>query len=453
MRGADALADWANMNQSAALRNQLNAALELHRQGRLAEAAQAYQAVLVNAPDQVDALHLFGVLLTQSGRADEAVPLLARAVELTPANPEFNANLARAHHALGSFDAAIPSMRAASELAPESADYLCALGALVQETQDSAGAQGYYEAALRRDPRHITSRYNLATLSHELADTSRGVEILEPLVGEHPNNSSFRTTLGGYLLELDRVEDGLAHCQAALAANPWDLMAMTLISVAYLRLGRRADAQRLLDLDRFVVSGSIDVPSGYDDLHAFNSALEAHVTTHPTLVHERASNATRNGHHTENLLLDEDKGPMARLEAIFNAAVGQYLRALPHEAGHPFLARRPPNWRLQAWAVVMHSQGHQLAHTHPSGWVSGVYYARTPISIRADDSSQAGWIEFGRPLPELIKDAPPITQRLRPQEGLLVLFPSYLYHETIPFNAHSQDDGNRISIAFDAVPS
>ena len=39
--------------------------------------------------------------------------------------------------------------------------------------------------------------------------------------------------------------------------------------------------------------------------------------------------------------------------------------------------------------------------------------------------------------------------RIRPTEGLLVLFPSYLFHRTIPFSG----DGTRISIAFDVIPS
>jgi hypothetical protein len=38
---------------------------------------------------------------------------------------------------------------------------------------------------------------------------------------------------------------------------------------------------------------------------------------------------------------------------------------------------------------------------------------------------------------------------VRPVEGLLVLFPSYLYHRTIPF----EGDAPRISVAFDFVPA
>ncbi|MGH8111927.1 MAG: putative 2OG-Fe(II) oxygenase, partial [Rhodanobacteraceae bacterium] len=35
-----------------------------------------------------------------------------------------------------------------------------------------------------------------------------------------------------------------------------------------------------------------------------------------------------------------------------------------------------------------------------------------------------------------------------PQTGMLVLFPSYFWHGTVPFS----DDDTRLTVAFDAVP-
>jgi hypothetical protein len=38
---------------------------------------------------------------------------------------------------------------------------------------------------------------------------------------------------------------------------------------------------------------------------------------------------------------------------------------------------------------------------------------------------------------------------VRPERGKLVVFPSHLWHETLPFAAA----GRRVSIAFDVLPS
>jgi hypothetical protein len=42
----------------------------------------------------------------------------------------------------------------------------------------------------------------------------------------------------------------------------------------------------------------------------------------------------------------------------------------------------------------------------------------------------------------------PVRRTIEPRPGLLVLFPSYMWHGTVPF--HSQQ--SRTTIAFDAVP-
>ena len=59
-----------------------------------------------------------------------------------------------------------------------------------------------------------------------------------------------------------------------------------------------------------------------------------------------------------------------------------------------------------------------------------------------------GWIEFGRP-PDKYGVADPDVRLFRPEPGLMLLFPSDVYHRTIPFDG----DGTRISIAFDVLPS
>jgi hypothetical protein len=274
------------------------------------------------------------------------------------------------------------------------------------------------------------------------------IELMGAICREIPDHPTANSVLAGYLLRAGRVDASLRSCERAFEANSRDLMAMTFRSVALLRQGDRAGARRMVDLQGCIHPQVIETPAGYASVEEFNTALEAHILAHPTLEYERRQNATRHGRHTDNLLRDADPGPMADLARIFDRAVGRYLDALPHDPSHPYLAWRPPAWRLQSWAVVMHAQGHQLAHTHPDGWVSGVYYAKVPDVVRDDDAAKAGWIEFGRPLPELLGDAEPDVRLLHPQAGLLVLFPSYFYHQTVPFEAAE----HRISIAFDAPP-
>ncbi len=224
-------------------------------------------------------------------------------------------------------------------------------------------------------------------------------------------------------------------------------MALTFLSISLERLGDRESAARIVDLDRLIQRAQLVAPQGYESISAFNDALASYVREHPSLKTEPVNNATRYGKHTGNLLIDPS-GPIPALAALIDSAVGDYLRSLPVDPAHPYLAHRPRGFNLMMWSVVMESQGHQLAHMHPDGWVSGVYYVKLPGEMQAAMAEQEGWIEFGRPLRELTGSLQPRVTTLRPEEGGLVLFPSYFYHQTIPFESPQQ----RICIAFDAVP-
>ena len=85
---------------------------------------------------------------------------------------------------------------------------------------------------------------------------------------------------------------------------------------------------------------------------------------------------------------------------------------------------------------------------HPDGWVSGVYYVKLPKIIATDESGHAGWIEFGNVPAEFRHTATRTVKAIQPKEGLLILFPSYFYHRTVPF----ADTQERISVAFDVLP-
>jgi hypothetical protein len=76
------------------------------------------------------------------------------------------------------------------------------------------------------------------------------------------------------------------------------------------------------------------------------------------------------------------------------------------------------------------------------GWISSALYVALPEPHRLG-AAPAGWLSFGTPPPELGLDLPPYRQ-VEPRRGRLVLFPSTLWHCTLPFA-----DGERLSIAFD----
>jgi hypothetical protein len=97
-----------------------------------------------------------------------------------------------------------------------------------------------------------------------------------------------------------------------------------------------------------------------------------------------------------------------------------------------------------SWSVRLAGGGFHAAHFHPGGILSSACYISLPNDL-AGNPEKSGWLEIGRPPPELGLDLPPLAT-FEPKAGHLVLFPSYLFHGTRPFAG-----GERLTVAFDLV--
>jgi hypothetical protein len=78
------------------------------------------------------------------------------------------------------------------------------------------------------------------------------------------------------------------------------------------------------------------------------------------------------------------------------------------------------------------------------GWLSSAYYVQVPPSVTGD--SRDGWIKFGEPDLDLEQKPEHFVQ---PVAGRLVLFPSYMWHGTVPFKGREA----RLTLPFDVVPA
>lgn len=105
---------------------------------------------------------------------------------------------------------------------------------------------------------------------------------------------------------------------------------------------------------------------------------------------------------------------------------------------------------ISAWATVCRSGAYHAPHSHPDSAWSGVYY----VDGGAENSDQplSGMLEFLDPragAEAVSAPGDPYGEpfRVRPQSGLLVVFPSWLYHWVHPYAGETP----RIAISFNAT--
>ena len=114
------------------MREDLTAALALHKSGDLPRAEQLYRQVLTIAPLEYDAWHLLGVLLQQCGQHELAAEHIGRAIALHPHEATFHSNLGEVFRLLGRLEDAAACQRRAIELAPQFAEAHHNLGCVLQ---------------------------------------------------------------------------------------------------------------------------------------------------------------------------------------------------------------------------------------------------------------------------------------------------------------------------------
>jgi hypothetical protein len=223
----------------------------------------------------------------------------------------------------------------------------------------------------------------------------------------------------------------------ALALNPASSHALYFRAVALAQLGRSEEAAAIMALDRFVQRLELPPPPGYSSGQSLRDAVRAEILANSTLHPDPAAHTTRNGLRTLAFPLPADRAAPALLDTIRDS-IATYAAGL--EGDHPFVKSRPELASFTAWAIVLSADGHQQLHHHPKPWMTGVYYVAAPAL-----AGNAGALRIGV-LPAWAGVQPPWPLlEVPPRPGTLVLFPSFVPHETVPTGS----DEERISIAFD----
>ena len=223
-----------------------------HRAGRLGAAEALYRGVLRTAPDQPNALHLYGVLL--SGRDDPAAfDVLARAVQARPGNPESRLALANLHYRRGEVARACALWREVLKVEPGHVAATLNLAGQLRTTLQWREAVDLCRHALAYQPRSAPLWLGLASallagqvfvpaltaanaaveLDSDLAEAwlIRGTVLartrdraalhaLQRAVALDPTMARAELHLGNALLDLDRVEEAEPHMRRAVDLAP-----------------------------------------------------------------------------------------------------------------------------------------------------------------------------------------------------------------------------------------
>jgi predicted O-linked N-acetylglucosamine transferase (SPINDLY family) len=187
-----------------------------HTRGDFQAAERGYRAVLERAPDHFDALQLLGTVLAQTGRAEEAVALISRALAINPKVAEAHNNLGYALATLGRGSEAVESYRTALELKPGYTDALRNLAAALLGLHRAEEAVDCYRKVLAARPSAVAWE-ELGNACSTAGRKNEAVDAYRSAVAADPGHARSYNGLGNALLSLNRVGEALAAFDKAIA--------------------------------------------------------------------------------------------------------------------------------------------------------------------------------------------------------------------------------------------
>jgi predicted O-linked N-acetylglucosamine transferase (SPINDLY family) len=192
-------------------------ALQHHQAGRLVDAEQLYREILSLRPDDLDAMHLLGVIAYQTGRNDESVKLIGRVIELDPEFAEAHYNLANALTAKGELDAAIAAYHKSIALEPNYAEAHSNLGNALKAKKQFDEAIVAYRRAISLDPKHAGARLNLGIILKSRARLEEAISLFREVAALVPNAPEVHNSLGNALKEQGDLDGAIAEYRRAIA--------------------------------------------------------------------------------------------------------------------------------------------------------------------------------------------------------------------------------------------
>jgi tetratricopeptide (TPR) repeat protein len=379
-------------------------------------------------------------LLEDLRRYDDAKKGYRELLEQDPANPELHRSYNSLLHRLGEEDEFLISYDRAprlQNLVLDKANFLLSAG------RHTEAGECFKAVATRYGDSKLTA-LGIGQALLKAGDVSSAMAVFQDAARRYPDQADIRCSLAGALCQLGDPRQALQEVAHVLEADPLNQYALAVQGTCWRLMNDERD-EALTGYEEFIQAFDLEPPDGFSDMASFHAELLPLLAAMHPPTREYLDQSLRGGSQTTENILEHGHDLLEKLRARIEETVGRYIGALRKDERHPYLSRARDSFQFSgSWSSRLRDNGFHINHLHPGGWISSCYYVDLPPAVD-DRQEQQGWIKFGQPSFD-VGLAPRRT--IQPAPGRLVLFPSYMWHGTIPFH----DQHPRTTIAFDVLP-
>jgi len=407
--------------------------IEHYQSRRFDNAEKLAKSMTRDFPKHPLAWKILGAVFGSTGRKSEALDANLAAVSLTPEDADAHSSLGATYKELGRLHEAEASCKRAIALQPNFVQAHYNLAITLHELNRLEEAEASYNNAITLKPDFAHALYNRSVL---LFDDARYEAALQDAQSCNLSKAGILRLIT--LNALERIDEIYEYLEAQSSVNPEDMRIAAFAAfiagvekkpTAYKFCPNPLDFIHIANLSSQVNDTKAFMANLIDDLHDTKS------------IWEPPGSSTTHGFQSPpgKNLFESPSENIAQLKEIIINEINAYRSKYKSEPC-PYIESMPSGNNLMGWYVVLQKQGHQAAHIHPGGWLSGVIYLKTVPTLGKDE----GAIQFTLN-GERYTDARSSEFIHNPKLGDLVLFPSCLHHKTVPFTT----DTERIIFSFD----
>ncbi len=224
----------------------LQQAISHHQAGQLPQAEALYRQILQLDSQNVDALHLLGVVAYQVNNYEVATQLIQMAIQLNPSAPEFYNNLGTVKDSQHQFAEAINCYQQAIRLRPDYAEAHQNLGNVFTTQNRFSEAIGCYQQAIQSQPVYPEAYNNLGNALKEQGQLEEAFACFQHALTLKPNSAEAYHNLGCLFLKQRKLADAETHLQRAVNLRPNFVEAYSNLGNVYLEQGQLDEAVQVL---------------------------------------------------------------------------------------------------------------------------------------------------------------------------------------------------------------
>ena len=198
----------------------LEAAVDHHRNGRLAEAERVYRDILARYPGFPEVYYNLGLALQALGRPGDAEEALAAAIVARPLYPEAMTALGNVLQGSDRSAEAIDLYRRALELRPDAAEIHNNLGNALKSLNRLEEALFHLEEATRLKPAFADAYYNLGNALNAAGRTGEAIGRYRRALAVKPLYPAALNNLGSALKEQGKLKEAADSYRKAISIAP-----------------------------------------------------------------------------------------------------------------------------------------------------------------------------------------------------------------------------------------